>query len=331
MTTTEPASVPALTTLDDYLDPQLLDNFRQCPPYFKANTLQGILATFPPPLAQTPPLDPRVHREDRLIPAAADHPAIPVRVYQPAHRDKTAKLPVFLWIHGGGFLGGSLKNEDLICQQRALACHCVIVSLDYRLIPEHPFPAAFNDCYGALVWIMTGGLEADTVDLARVAVGGCSAGGCLAAGVVQRAMDEGIKLCFQLLMIPVLDNRHNTPSSHAIHDYRVWNRTASQLAWQAYLPNETGPLVHYATPGRRADLGGLPATFMSVEGLDLLRDEALDYAQRLAQAGVPCELHLYPGTYHGSFNATPEADISQQHFRAVSRALQAGLWPQPRA
>ncbi|MBX9730426.1 MAG: alpha/beta hydrolase [Sphingomonas sp.] len=247
--------------------------------------------------------------------------AVTGQLYRPTERKERDPLPVMLWFHGGGFFMGRLSNGDPMCLDIANRSGCAVLSVNYRLIPEHPYPAAIDDAVAMLVWAQEQA-SALGLDAGRLAVGGASAGGCIAAALALRARDQGLPpIRFQLLMIPVIDNRLETPSALATTDPRVWNRDLSQRSWQSYLSNITGDVPGHASPARAADLSGLPPAFISVEEHDLLRDEGIDYARRLMQAGVTTELHCYPGTYHGSFAFTPQADVSQRHMGDAIHAL----------
>jgi acetyl esterase/lipase len=262
--------------------------------------------------------------EDLDVPGRTPHdPRVKVRVYRPtAARSAT----VVLWIHGGGFTGGSVNGNDPLLIRWVLGAGCAAVSVDYRLAPEHRYPAATDDCYAALEWIAEAPRELGVTPM-RIAVGGASAGGCLAAAVALMARDaRGPALCHQFLVIPVLDDRYLTPSSTRITDPRVWNVANSRAGWRYYL----GPLherVHerevpaYAAPAREVNLAGLPPATIHVEEFDGLRDEAVDYANRLTLAGASTELVVYPGTFHGHFAFIPQAAISRRTARDMDEVV----------
>ena len=234
--------------------------------------------------------------EDRLIPGSSGAPDVPVRVYTP--RQRTAPLPGLLFIHGGGFVVGDIDSEDARAQEIAASADVVVVSVDYRLAPEHPFPAGLDDCYAALVWMEKSSAEIG-VDLQRLGVGGGSAGGGLAAATALMARDRGgPRLSMQYLGIPELDDRLETHSMTVYTDTPVWNRPNAILSWKYYLAGAEP--TQYAAPARAREFSGLPPTYVDVCEFDSLRDEGIGYAQQLVQAGVPVELHLYPGTFHGS-------------------------------
>ena len=267
--------------------------------------------------------------EDRNIPGPAGAPDVPIRIYSPANR--TGSVPGLLYIHGGGFTLGNLDSEHAHCLHIVEEVGCVVVSVDYRLAPEHTFPAAPEDCYAALKWLAAHTEELG-IDPARIGVRGGSAGGGLCAAVALMARDrKEVKLIFQMPLYGCLDDRHITPSSHqmAAKDM-MWGRPASLLGWQAYLgADHHGDVSPYAAPARAEDLSGLPPTFMMVGELDLMRDENIAYATRLLQAGVPTELHVYPGAFHGFEGLVANADISIRAINEYTEALKRGLNPTP--
>jgi acetyl esterase/lipase len=235
--------------------------------------------------------------EDRRVPASAGH-RIPVRVYAPDDRD--GRLPGVVYIHGGGFAVGSVESEHAGAVVLARAVGAVVVSVDYRLAPEHPFPAGLDDCYDTLTWMRDSADELG-IDVGRIAVFGNSAGGGLAAGLALMARDRGgPSLCFQYLGIPELDDRLETVSMQTFVDTPLWNRPNAVISWQFYLGGDRSDVSLYAAPARATDLSGLPPTYISTMEFDPLRDEGLIYGLRLLQSGVTVEIHQYPGTFHGS-------------------------------
>jgi acetyl esterase len=264
--------------------------------------------------------------EDRMVPGHEDDPDVSVRVYRPKGLEAGTRAPGIVMIHGGGFVIGSVEVEHAGAAQLAISTGAVVVSVDYRLAPEHPYPAGLHDCYAALTYLHD---EADAlgVDPARVALAGTSAGGGLAAATALLARDRGgPALCFQLLHIPELDDRLQTGSMRAFVDSPMWNRPLAVQSWQAYL----GPLYGtadvppYAAPARAADLSGLPPAYISTAENDPLRDEGITYAQRLLQAGVSVELHQFPGTFHGSMVVTAAA-VSRRAHREATVVLRQAL------
>jgi acetyl esterase/lipase len=277
-------------------------------------------------LATVPDL-PGVAKEDRTVPGSDPETGVPIRIYRPA--GATGTLPCLLYIHGGGMVFGSVAGADPDVQSLVEAVGCVAVSVEYRLAPEYPFPAPLEDCYAALRWVWEHRGEIG-VDVGRLAVGGASAGGGLAAGLALLVRDRAaIQVSFQWLIYPMLDDRNITPSSHAITDPRVWNRDANLRGWRAYLGAEPGSdgVSYHASPARATDLSGLPPAYVQVGSQDLFLDEDAMYAQRLAGAGVPVELHVYPGVFHGSEGAAPEAAVSRRMIADRLAAVQRGLFP----
>lgn len=254
-----------------------------------------------------------------------DH-RVAVRVYKPAGLSEEA--PALVWIHGGGFVMGDISSNDLLCLGLAQHGQCAVVSVDYRLAPEHPFPAAFDDCYAVLDWLAQKPLEAK-LSPDKIAVGGVSAGGGLAAAVALKSRDlKWPELEHQFLIIPDVDDRLITDSSHRIHDSRVWDRSTAEESWRMYLgESHNGDASPYAAPARAADLSGLPPATVLVEDFDILRDEGVDYANRLNDAGVRTELHVYPGTFHGHFGMAPDAAISRRTVDDIFAAVQRVFAP----
>jgi acetyl esterase/lipase len=237
---------------------------------------------------------------------------------------------VILYLHGGGYVMGSFEMDDAKFDRYCQDFGCVGVSVEYRLAPEHPFPAPVEDCYAALEWTHAQAAELG-IDPTRIAVGGASAGGGLAAGLVLLARDRGdVPVAFQWLIYPMLDDRNRTPSSHAITDRRVWNREANLFGWRAYLGREPGSerVSPYAAPARATELSNLPPAYIPVGSQDLFLDEAADYALRLARAGVPVELHVYPGAFHGSELFAPAAALSRRMVADRVAALKRALHPE---
>jgi acetyl esterase len=261
---------------------------------------------------------------DRFVPGLDGDPDVGVRVYAP--KDRAGPVPGILTIHGGGFIIGSVESEHAGSAMMALQTGSVVVSVEYRLAPEHPFPAGLHDCYAALLYLQANAEELG-VDLERLALSGVSAGGGLAAATALFARDQGgPSLCFQMLHIPELDDRLETPSMREFTDSPVWNRPSAELSWQAYLGPDVDPdfVSAYAAPARAADLSGLPPAYISTAEMDPLRDEGILYGLRLLQAGVSVELHQFPGTFHGSALVTSAA-ISQRAQKESTIVLRRAL------
>jgi acetyl esterase/lipase len=261
--------------------------------------------------------------DDREIPGPDGAPPVPVRIYSPAGADATAR-PALLDIHGGGFCSGSIDMEHAIAVRIVRDLGAVVVVVDYRLAPEHPFPAGVDDCYAALQWMHRDAPNLG-IDTARVAVGGQSAGGGLAAAVALLARDRGgPPICFQFLGIPELDYRLETPSMRAFVDTPMWHRPNAVISWRNYLGENPGEVSPYASPSVADDLSGLPPAYVTAMEFDPLRDEDVIYALRMMQAGVSVELHTFPGTFHGSAVMT-SAEVSRRAAAELLVALRRGL------
>ena len=277
------------------------------------------LAMFSPP----PDRD-DVTKEDLRVPGPKNASDVLVRVYRPK-APAGAPRPGVFEIHGGGFLMGDIAMMDPWCQRVAAEIDAVVVSVEYRLAPEHPFPAGVEDCYAALVWTATEAKRLG-IDPDRIAIAGQSAGGGLAAATALLARDRGgPNLCFQLLEIPELDDRLDTPSMLAFTDTPLWNRPNAVWSWKHYLgPDHEGEVSPYAAPARAQNLAGLPPAYISTMEFDPLRDEGILYGLRLLQAGVSVELHSYPGTFHGSA-LLPSAEVSRRNMDEVFGVLKRRL------
>lgn len=227
---------------------------------------------------------------------------------------------VLVWIHGGGRVAGRVEEDHLICSHLARASGVRVVSVDYRLAPEHPFPAAIDDIMAAIVWVR----ELPGVDPARIAVGGASAGGGLAAEAAQRATDEGVPLAFQLLVYPMLDDRTVAVDAEG-RGQLVWTAASNRFSWGAYLNGALEP-APYAVAARRTDFAGLPPAWIGVGDLDLFYGEDVEYARRLRDAGVPVDLDVVPGMYHAADVFIREQPPSMQAFWArMAGALEGAI------
>ena len=275
-------------------------------------------------LLEVPPLPDTVVISEQFVPGVDGSPDVRLKLYRPD--DLKSGAAALLWIHGGGMVMMDADSDDERCAVWAATLSILVVSIDYRLAPEHPYPAPLDDCYAGLAWLAASASELE-VDAGRIAVGGASAGGGLAAGLALRVRDAGgPSICYQHLVYPMLDDRNETPSNQAITDARLWNWAGNRAAWAAYLSGLDGDEVPiYAAPARATDLSGLPPAYVPVGSLDMFLDENLNYAQRLLQAGVPTELRVYPGAFHGSNAFVPDSEISRRwradEFDAARRAL----------
>jgi acetyl esterase/lipase len=239
------------------------------------------------------------------------------RVYRPA--GVTSAAPALLWIHGGGYVIGGPGQDDVLCRRFARALGITVAAVQYRLAPQHPYPAGLEDCYAGLKWLAA----LPTVDPTRVAIGGASAGGGLAAALALLARDRGeVHLAAQLLVYPMLDDRTVNRRDLEHSGHRLWNQSSNQFGWASYL-GDADPDV--AVPARRADLSGLPPAWVGVGSLDLFHDEDLAYAERLTAAGVPCDVEVVDGAFHGFDEILPKADVSRSFFTSQCDFLRRAL------
>ena len=261
----------------------------------------------------------RVVVEDRWVPGEAGDPEVRVRVHRPVGVSTGA---VLLWVHGGGHVLGAPEQDDPLLDRVVGLTGCVALAVDWRRAPEHPYPAALHDCY-AVLRAVAAGLPGVDGDPGRVVVAGASSGGGVAAGLTLLARDRGEHaLAGQLLIYPMLDDRELTVSSRTVSDPRVWNHQSNRIGWAAYLGRLTGDEVPAAAaPARATDLSGLPAAWIATTELDLFRDEDIDYARRLLEAGVPTELHVYPGGVHGFDLFAPDAALTHRFCRDRDEAF----------
>ncbi|MFC6878598.1 MULTISPECIES: alpha/beta hydrolase [Actinomadura] len=339
----EPTARPA-SAARDRMDPELAGALTGMPyvgladPGAARAAMRDLVAVLSEPAS-----DERVEVADREVPGPPGAPPVPVRTYRPRWAPGASpsrapaaeggpepgrdRSPVLVYFHGGGFVTGDLGNEHARCLDIA-ADGIAVVSVDYRLAPEHPFPAGFLDCYAATVWAYEHAAELGA-DPSRIAVGGGSAGGGLAAAVALRARDEnGPPLAFQLLLYPVLDDRMDTPSMRAFTEPPLFNRGDVAHMWRHYLKGSPDAASRgapvYAAPARAGDLRGLPPAYVLAAEFDPLRDEDLDYARRLIEAGVPTELRHVPGVYHG-FDGVVQARVARRALAEQRRALREAL------
>jgi acetyl esterase/lipase len=238
-----------------------------------------------------------------------------VRLHRPAGVSQPG--PALLWIHGGGYVIGTAQQDDALCARFARKLGITVAAVDYRLAPEHPYPAPLEDCYAALTWLAA----LPAVDPSRVAIGGASAGGGLAAALALLARDRGeVTPIAQLLAYPMLDDRSGSTPENP--NYRLWSPKSNRFGWAAYLGN-ADPKV--AVPARHEDLSGLPPAWIGVGTNDLFHDEDLAYAERLTAAGVPCHVEVVTGAFHGFDLLVPKATVSQSFFASQCANLRAAL------
>jgi acetyl esterase len=250
-----------------------------------------------------------------------DAGAVPVRIY----RGGPAPAPAVIYCHAGAFVLGNLDTDHHQCVEFARRGGCTVISVDYRLAPEHPHPAALDDATTVLEWTVDNAAELG-IDTTRLAVAGSSAGAAIAALLAQRAAAGAVpRLVFQMLHQPVLDDRP-TRSKEEFTETPGFDGPAAELMWKHYLGDSTSAPCN-AVPARLSELTGVADALITCSELDPLRDEAIDYASRLLGAGVATELHVYPGTCHGFDSLLPEWETSRQLFTLQGAALRRALHP----
>ncbi|WP_330234823.1 alpha/beta hydrolase [Streptomyces sp. NBC_00566] len=260
--------------------------------------------------------------EDREVPGPPGAPDVSLYICRPASAPPGAALPVIYYVHGGGMILGT--NRAGVDTPLTLALDlggAVVVSVKYRLAPEHPHPAPAEDVYAGLLWTAEHAEELGG-DPERIVLAGASAGGGLAAALALMLRDrQGPPAIGQLLMYPMLDDRNDTPSSHQMAGIGVWDRTANETGWNALLGERRGgpDVSPYAAPARATDLSGLPPAFLDVGSAETFRDEVVEYASRIWRCGGVAELHVWPGGFHGFDAFAPEAALSK-----AARAAQLG-------
>ncbi len=255
-------------------------------------------------------------RDVEVVPVSA---TASVRVHRP--RGLSERPPALLWIHGGGYVAGSADMNDRAVRKMAAHLGALAASVEYRLAPEHPYPAALDDCYAALQWLAA----RDDIDRRRILIAGKSGGGGLAAALTLRHMDAGlVGLAGQILIYPMLDDR--TVRRSTATAARGWTPQDNSFGWRSYLGREpgTGEVSAYAAPARRDDLSGLPPTWIGVGTADLFHDECVDYANRLRAARVPTQLRIAPGGFHG-FDVVGARTSVVRQFRADQLAAMRQL------
>lgn len=256
------------------------------------------------------------HRVPDGVEALTLTSGIRVRLFRPSGAEMPG--PALLWIHGGGYVLGNPAQDDALCRRFADRLGATVAAVEYRLAPQHPYPAGLEDCYTALRWLA----ELPAVDPGRVAVGGASAGGGLAAALALLARDRGeVALAAQLLVYPMLDDRSAGPEFDD-PGHRLWTQGSNRFGWDAYL-GTADPAD--AVPARRGDLSGLPPAWIGVGTLDLFHDEDLAYADRLRAAGVDCEVEIVDGAFHGFDGLAPKAAVSQAFFDSQCAGLRAAF------
>lgn len=302
------------------VDPEIAPLFDLFPAFtVSSDTLEDLrsLLTTPAPDAPAPAIEP----EHIFVKGRGGAPDVPVLIFDPPGRTAQAAL---LHTHGGGMVAGHAMANTLSNAALAVQLGVMIVSVDYRLAPETPFPGALADCMAALDWMVSQAKDRN-LDPAHLAVMGESAGGGLAASVALMAREEGsVALSAQFLTYPMLDHRTGTDKKLGLpHTGEfIWNRVSNQFCWDAYRGDYAcdDKRKGLFSPALAEDLSGLPPTFVATGALDLFVEEDLEYCRRLAGAGVPVELHIYPGAFH-AFNAMPTAQVTQNYNRDLAAAI----------
>ncbi|PVZ94951.1 alpha/beta hydrolase [Amnibacterium flavum] len=277
--------------------------------------------------AELTPRDPGpdVTVRELVVPGPAGAPQVTLRVYQPT--GLSAPAPALLWIHGGGLISGTPLQDERTNLAFVRNLGITVAAVTYRLAPDAHAPAAAEDAYAGLVGLVARADEL-RIDPTRIAVGGASAGGGLAAAVVLLAHDRGVVTpAFQLLVYPMLDDRTVTRTDVDPRNVRVWTPGSNRFGWTSYLGQEPGgpDVSPYAAPARRGDLSGLPPAWIGVGTLDLFYDEDIEYARRLQASGVATELVTIPGAFHGFDALYTRKEISKEFWRMQARALRAAL------
>ncbi len=252
---------------------------------------------------------------------AKDGATLPLRLYR---KERSSPGSLVLYIHGGGMFVCSLDTHDPICRRYTAASGVPLLAVGMRLAPEHPYPTSVEDCYAALQWAAEHAQELG-VDPDRIAVMGDSAGGGISAGVALMARDRGgPALRAQILTEAMLDDRTNTPDPQ-FEPFATWTTDDNTTGWGCLLGDAAGgpDVPIYAAPARAEDLSGLPPTYMDAAQLDIFRNEDLDYAQRLARAGVSVELHMYPDVPHSFELFAPESAITKRVQQDRARFLRS--------
>lgn len=242
-----------------------------------------------------------------------------VRLHRPDN--PTAPMPAMLWIHGGGYISGTATQEDRHCRRFVDELGIAVAAVEYRLAPEHPYPAGLDDCYAALSWLA----QRPDVDSTRLAIGGESAGGGLTAAVALMARDRGeIAPALQVLAYPMLDDRTVAPNSSGGKGYRLWDHRGNGYGWQCYLGDADRDV---AVPARCTNFSEVAPAWIGVGTLDLFHDECVAYADRLNESGVQCHLEVVPGAFHAFDMVAKNAAVSRSFFASQCQSLRAALTP----
>jgi acetyl esterase/lipase len=314
------------TPILNHVHPELQPYAKVLPPMtFNARSLRLLRSMYR--VMSLPKKTGDIHIENRWIPAKDSHTTLRLRLYR-RPKSMPQPAPALLWMHGGGYILGKPEQDDACCIQYARQLDMLVVSVDYRVAPEHPFPCSLDDCLAALEWLCAQAVELG-VDVQRIAIGGASAGGGLAAALAQLVHDrQAIQPAFQLLVYPMLDDRTSAGSHLADPSHLVWNQESNRFGWEAYLGATCGSadLPPYAVPSRRDDLSGLPPAWIGVGSLDLFHAEAVAYAQQLQACGVACELFTVPGAFHGFDQFAQRSQLVRDFRQAQIDAMRRNLF-----
>ncbi|MEQ1783312.1 MAG: alpha/beta hydrolase, partial [Hyphomonadaceae bacterium] len=278
------------------VDPQLLPLLDSLPVVDLDHRIALLMRSAPAQVAVAAADIDRTDMTTCLVPGPAGAPEVSVAIYRP--RSAVGDLPCIFHIHGGGYVMGSVAGLEFAHRPMAADLNCCIVSVDYRLAPETVFPGAIEDCYAALKWLFAEA-AALKIDTRRIGVMGESAGGGLAAALALLVRDRGeFSLAFQHLIFPMIDDRTCAhPDPHPFAGEFVWTPQKNHFGWSSLLgvPPGSEGVSPYAAAARAEKLEGLPPAYIATGSLDLFLEEDLEYARRLLRAGVPTELHVYPG------------------------------------
>jgi acetyl esterase/lipase len=295
-------------------------------PTFTANRknlwfIQLLLSVMPAPKIPNDILVENIH-----IPGQDGQTKVRLRTYK--SKSIAAPTPVLIWMHGGGYVMGKPEMDDRSCLDYVRELGISVLSVDYRCAPKHPFPAGLNDCHSALKWVASQSQQLG-IDAKRIAIGGASAGGGLAAALTQLAHDrQEIKPVFQLLVYPMLDDRTTLQTEIDDSNNITWSHKNNRFGWESYLGKGCGAedVPAYSVPARRADLSGLPPAWIGVGALDIFHDEDVAYAQRLMSCGVECDIDVIPGAFHGFDVFDPQVPIVQDFRKSQIAALKKYLF-----
>jgi acetyl esterase/lipase len=309
-------------------DPELaavLASFGGAPPTITADMIAAIKQMMPATDPAEVIGDRPIVYANRIIPGPPGAPDLTVSIAERPGRAPGG--PAVYYLHGGGMILGDRWFGTGPVIDWVTDLDAVLVTVEYRLAPEHPYPAPLDDCYAGLLWLAGAAAELG-YDPGRLVLAGASAGGGLAAGVALRARDDGgPALAGQVLIYPMLDDRNETASSYQIDGFGRWDRGSNETGWGAYLGElrATGAVPAYAAPARAADLSGLPPTFIDAGSAEVFRDEDVAYATRIWAAGGDCELHVWPGGFHAFDMAAPQARLSREMIAARASWLRRTL------